>query len=72
MFLGSGVDANNNLIYIDQVRRGKTNLKCPYCGGFLTAKKGQKKEHHFAHTEKSCQAVSQSNNLYLPFFDSFE
>jgi ssDNA-binding Zn-finger/Zn-ribbon topoisomerase 1 len=71
MFLCAGIDNNDNLIYIDQVRRGKTNLKCPYCGGFLTAKKGKKKEPHFAHTGESCQAVSESNNLYLPLFDSF-
>lgn len=71
MFLGYGIDSNDNLIYIEQVGRGKTELKCPYCGGFLTAKKGNKKEHHFAHTEETCVATSQERTFYLPLFDKF-
>lgn len=70
MWLQYGIDSEQNLVYIDQVKRGKTELKCPYCGGFLTAKKGKKKEHHFAHTEETC-AVSQERYIDLPLFDNF-
>ena len=71
MRLQYGVDLDGELIYIDRVERGKTELKCPYCGGFLTAKKGKKREHHFAHTEETCLYVSQERYFDLPLFDRF-
>lgn len=71
MRLQYGIDSEQNLVYIDEVKRGKTELKCPYCGGLLTAKKGQKREHHFAHTEETCLYVSQERYFELPLFDKF-
>lgn len=71
MRLQYGVDLDGELIYIDRVERGKTELKCPYCRGFLTAKKGKKREHHFAHTEETCLYVSQERYFDLPLFDRF-
>ena len=48
MWLPYGVDAYQALVCIADVRRGKTALRCPYCAGPLTAKKGQITQHHFA------------------------
>ncbi|MEP0809995.1 competence protein CoiA family protein [Coleofasciculus sp. FACHB-SPT9] len=45
-----GVSADNKLVNIVDVSSGKSDLVCPYCGVKLVAKKGQIKEHHFAHT----------------------
>ena len=47
MWLEYGIDPNGKMIFIESRRRGKTDLKCPYCGGALTAKKGSIKNHHF-------------------------
>jgi len=74
MWLRYGVDANNALVDIEDVPSGKTQLICPYCGGKLTAKKGRIKEHHFAHTQESCQFMVVSKNRELPtlpLYDSF-
>jgi hypothetical protein len=37
MWLNYGVDVNNQLIAIEEVNSGKTNLRCPYCGRALIA-----------------------------------
>jgi len=58
MWLKFGVAVSGELASIDEVVRGKTQLTCLYCGGGLTAKKGSVKEHHFAHTKKTCKPVS--------------
>ncbi|PPS41910.1 competence protein CoiA family protein [Chroococcidiopsis sp. TS-821] len=74
MWLRYGVDANNVLVDIEDVPSGKTQLICPYCGGQLTAKKGRIKQHHFAHTDKSCQFMVVSKNRELPtlpLYDDF-
>ncbi len=57
MWLRYGVNQDNNLVSIEDSPRGKTQLRCPYCGGELTAKKGSKKEHHFAHSGETCSQV---------------
>jgi competence CoiA-like predicted nuclease len=57
MFIDYGLDDNGELVYIDQAQRGKTALACPYCGGMLTAKKGQIKSPHFAHSGETCAAA---------------
>ncbi|MEO9127009.1 MAG: competence protein CoiA family protein [Microcoleus sp.] len=49
MWLRYGVAPDQTLVSIEDVPRGKTQLRCPYCGGELAAKKGRRKEHHFAH-----------------------
>lgn len=73
-WLKSGVDIDNSLLGIEDVPSGRTHLVCPYCGGRLTAKKGRIKEHHFAHTDETCQSVRQrqlSEIPTLPLYDSF-
>lgn len=72
MWLKYGIDADKSLISIDDVERGKTDLKCPYCDGTLTAKKGKIKVHHFAHTQETCREVNREDEIpYLPLYDSF-
>jgi hypothetical protein len=75
MWLKFGVAPSGKLTSIDEVVRGKTNLACLYCGGSLTAKKGNVKEHHFAHTGETCKPVSQRIKTKafpsLPLYDNF-
>jgi Competence protein CoiA-like family len=71
VWLNYGVDKEGVLVYIEDASRGKTRLKCPYCGGGLTAKKGKKKEHHFAHTDETCRTVANQDFPILPFYDNF-
>ncbi|MEG4086370.1 GIY-YIG nuclease family protein [Microcoleus sp. POL10_C6] len=75
MWLKFGVAPSAELVSIDEVARGKTQLTCLYCGGGLTAKKGSVKEHHFAHSEKTCKFVSQRIKTKafpaLPLYDNF-
>ncbi|MGE5658854.1 MAG: GIY-YIG nuclease family protein, partial [Actinomycetota bacterium] len=75
MWLKFGVAPSGELVSIDEVARGKTNLTCLYCGGELTAKKGSIKEHHFAHTAETCKPVSQRIKTKafpsLPLYDNF-
>lgn len=75
MWLKFGVAPSGELVSIDEISRGKTNLACLYCGGFLTAKKGSVKEHHFAHTGETCKPVSQRIKTKafpaLPLYDNF-
>ncbi|WP_341737927.1 GIY-YIG nuclease family protein [Microcoleus sp. CAWBG640] len=75
MWLKFGVAPSGELAGIDDVGRGKTNLACLYCGGSLTAKKGSVKEHHFAHTGKTCKPVSLRVKTKafpaLPLYDNF-
>lgn len=75
MWLKFGVADGGELAGIDDVERGKTQLTCLYCGGFLTAKKGSVKEHHFSHTQETCKPVSQRIKTKafpaLPLYDNF-
>lgn len=74
MFLRYGIDRDKTLVSIEDVPRGgKTQLRCPYCDGELTAKKGRRKEHHFAHTRETCLEVNRSARLLpnLPLYDNF-
>jgi hypothetical protein len=72
MWLTYGVDTDNALIAISDVPSGKTYLRCPYCGGPLTAKKGQIIGHHFAHTGETCRAVERDDGaVALPLYDNF-
>lgn len=70
MWLEYGVNEEQKLISISEVKRGKTTLKCPYCQGELIAKKGKIKVHHFAHAGETCEP-SQNKNLHLPLFCRF-
>lgn len=41
---------NGQVVFIDEVERGlDCDCYCPHCGGRLIAKKGEIKQHHFAH-----------------------
>lgn len=71
MWLTYGIDENGTLVNIEDVTRGKTLLKCPYCDCRLTAKKGKIKEHHFAHTEETCRPVAKREFPTLPLYDNF-
>ncbi|MBW4595470.1 MAG: GIY-YIG nuclease family protein [Brasilonema angustatum HA4187-MV1] len=73
MWLRYGVSADGALISIEDVPKGKTRVRCPYCQECLTAKKGNIKEHHFAHTEKTCRSVERPYKELpiLPLYDTF-
>ncbi len=74
MWLKYAVNQDGALVDIKEVASGKTLLKCPYCDGALTAKKGRIKEHHFAHTGETCREVSdrpESDTPTLPLYDKF-
>ncbi len=75
MWLKYGVAPSGELASIDEVARGKTQLTCLYCGGGLTAKKGNVKEHHFAHTGETCKFMSQRIKTKafpsLPLYENF-
>jgi hypothetical protein len=71
MWLKYGVDENETLVCIEDITRGKTSLKCPYCDSGLTAKKGKIKEHHFAHCGETCRPVAKREFPVLPLYDNF-
>ncbi|HEY9695609.1 MAG TPA: GIY-YIG nuclease family protein [Oculatellaceae cyanobacterium] len=72
MWLRYGIAPDNSLVPVEDVKSGKTSLRCPYCDGGLTAKKGRRKEHHFAHTGETCQEVNRSAQPpTLPLYDNF-
>jgi len=71
MWLQYGVAQDGLLVYIENVSRGKTTLKCPYCNSRLTAKKGNVKEHHFAHNGETCRPVANREFPVLPLYDNF-
>ena len=71
MRLKYGRDEDETLVSIEDVSRGKTSLKCPYCGKGLTAKKGKIKEHHFAHNGETCGPVKYQEFPVLPLYDTF-
>ncbi len=73
MWLTYGVDTDNALVAISDVPSGKTHLRCLYCGGPLTAKKGHIVGHHFAHTGETCRAVERDDDsVALPLYDLIE
>ncbi len=66
-----GVNFQKELITIDEVSSGKTNLTCPFCDRPLTAKKGKIKQHHFAHSGETCLRVRKGKLPSLPLYDNF-
>ena len=66
-----GVNPQRELITIDEVTSGKTNLVCPFCDRNLTAKKGKIKQHHFAHSGETCLRVRKGKLPSLPLYDNF-
>lgn len=71
MWLKYGVNEEGILICIEDITRGRTSLKCPYCQGGLLAKKGKVKEHHFAHHGETCRPVANREFPTLPLYDNF-
>lgn len=71
MWLKYGVDEEGILVCIEDVASGKSLLKCPYCQGGLTAKKGKVKEHHFSHHGETCRPVANREFPTLPLYDNF-
>lgn len=72
MWLQYAIDKENNLVSIDDVGRGRSEIRCPYCQGELTAKKGKIKVHHFAHVNDTCNHVQTSDSAGLPLYDRFD
>ena len=66
-----GISPNRELITIDRVTSGKTNLVCPFCDRHLIAKKGKIKQHHFAHLGETCLRVRKGKLPSLPLYDNF-
>ena len=66
-----GVNPQRELIAIEEVSSGKTNLVCPFCDRDLTAKKGKIKQHHFAHSGETCLRVRKGKLPSLPLYDNF-
>ena len=66
-----GVNPDCELVAIFEVTSGKTNLVCPFCDRYLTAKKGKIKQHHFAHTGETCLRVRKGKLPSLPLYDNF-
>lgn len=71
MWLEYGVSRERELVKINEVSPGKTNLVCPFCDRLLTAKKGKIKQHHFAHTGETCLRVRKGKLPSLPLYDNF-
>lgn len=44
------VDYNDNRVHIDETHSNQ-EYYCPYCGAPLTTKKGEIRQHHFAHKQ---------------------
>lgn len=66
VWLQYGLTKTGALVNVDEVVSGRTALHCPYCSGTLTAKKGRKVTHHFAHAEQTCAAVAGRSGDELP------
>lgn len=50
--LAYGLNPAGDMVLVEDVPKGgKTDLVCPFCNAPLTAKKGNTKEHHFAHQD---------------------
>ncbi|WP_341529213.1 GIY-YIG nuclease family protein [Nostoc sp. UHCC 0302] len=71
MWLKFGVAPDGELVCVEDVGSGKTELLCPYCQGELTAKKGKVKQHHFAHSSATCLPIASRNFPILPLYDNF-
>ena len=72
MWLQYALDKNDNLVSVHDCPRGRSNIRCPYCQGELTAKKGKVKAHHFAHVADTCNHVKTSKSPLIPLYDRFD
>ncbi|MGI2129604.1 GIY-YIG nuclease family protein [Shewanella oncorhynchi] len=69
-FLTIGKAADGELIGIDAVKRGKSDLTCPFCQVPLIAAKGNFKVHHFRHDGETCHQSLQGLPQ-IPGWDHF-
>ena len=61
-----GLDSNGRLVHVDDVLRGMAcNCTCPGCGAPLIARKGEKKQHHFAHANGADCAGARMTALHM-------
>ena len=72
MWLEYALDKDNNLVSVHDVKRGRSKIRCPYCQGELTAKKGKVKAHHFAHLNDTCNRVKSTDYKGLALYDRFD
>lgn len=71
-WLSYGINPHGELVSIWDTPRGKTTLVCPYCMGALTAKRGDRVDEHFAHTDETCRAANRLSDVpTLPCYDNF-
>lgn len=69
-FLTLGKAADGELISIDVVNSGKTDLSCPFCAVPLIAAKGLVNIHHFRHDGETCHESLQQLPQ-IPGWDHF-
>ena len=73
MFLEYGINEHTELVHISQAPRGRVDLKCPYCGMPLLARKGLQIAHHFAHDGPTCnEAHRDFETLTVPLVEKFD
>lgn len=61
-----GKDSNGRLVHVDEVQRGLAcECVCPGCGAQLVARKGERKQHHFAHANGADCAGARMTALHM-------
>lgn len=61
-----GKASNGRLVHVDEVQRGLAcECVCPGCGAQLVARKGEKKQHHFAHAGGADCAGARMTALHM-------
>lgn len=61
-----GKASNGRLVHVDEVQRGLAcKCICPECGAKLVARKGEKKQHHFAHAGGADCAGARMTALHM-------
>jgi hypothetical protein len=61
-----GKASNGRLVHVDEVQRGLAcKCVCPGCGAQLIARKGEKKQHHYAHANGADCAGARMTTLHI-------
>lgn len=72
VFLEFGVNPAGDLVPVERVQRGRTDLACPYCSGLLTVKRRPNITEHFAHTGTTCRPSGEHlKRISLPAYRDF-
>lgn len=67
------MNESGEVVSVETVGSGLTSLRCPFCSGYLIARKGAIKEHHFAHAGDTClESKLTIQQTGLPFYDLAE